>query len=249
MTAFGTGCAVPGPGEQQGDCDWHPGRAGHLRHPLYRDRRLQQLPVRGLRRRRRHRHGGRQDLRSQRHGGGARPRLWGRRGAGYGAGNSGGARGYASLTTATAEGLSTAGAYVVQTGGAGGGAGAKSVLTNAVGGSTADGQLTLGQLTLGQTATGGNGGYSDGGTAGAGGAASSSETFNDTAGATRSGTLTGSSTANGGLGGTGAGTTAGGGGARVRPPAPARSRAGGLRSQSRPRSSGSVGGLRAAGGL
>ncbi len=131
-----------------------------------------------------------------------------------GIGATGGRPGFASGTSATATaGTGDAIATVVQTGGAGGSAGdgadaaagANSVLSQAVSGSTHSGQLTLSQ-----TAIGGRGGSSVGtGEAGVGGRAYSNLVFDDTSSVSNSQTVIASSAAIGGAGGTG-GIAAGG---------------------------------------
>jgi hypothetical protein len=95
-------------------------------------------------------------------------------------------------------------------GGANGGAGANSTLTNAVTGSSDDGNV----LTLSQYAFGGNGGNASGGGAGGvTGFGKSSLTFNDTSNPTQSGNILTHVGATGGAGGTlSGGSTAGVGG-------------------------------------
>ncbi len=111
-----------------------------------------------------------------------------------------GSTAYASGYNAKAVVSQSGGAGVSGLGGATGGAGASSTLTNAVSGAT-DG----GTLKLYQTAAGGNGGYAGGpgGTAGAGGAAGSYLTFDDTKNPVAASAVTGSSSAYGGFGGNG----------------------------------------------
>jgi HYR domain len=128
-------------------------------------------------------------------------------GRGLELGQYGGAGGVASGVTA--YGSSSGSAYSVQVtalqqGGAGGGgfsrggAGADSVLTNAVSGRTSGGYLTLKQ-----TAIGGAGGYSEEDLAAAGGSAESVFSFDDTTNPIAAISVTGNSTALGGAGGTG----------------------------------------------
>ena len=132
-------------------------------------------------------------------------------GAGGVAGNDRTGNGYANQTTASANGTTSATAIVSQTGGKGGagntnadgGAGASSVLDNAVTGST-----TGGTLTLRQTATGGAGGASNGGTAGGAGGASSFLTFEDRS-STHASSGFATSNATGGAGGSGQSATNG----------------------------------------
>jgi hypothetical protein len=121
-----------------------------------------------------------------------------------GAGGYGAGGGVASGVTAYASGTASALASAEQTGGNSGGGrysaspGVSSTLTNAVGGETDDGSLTLEQ-----TAVGGAGAYSELSASSDGGAATSSLAFDDTQNATQSASLTVDVSAAGGAGGAG----------------------------------------------
>ncbi len=113
---------------------------------------------------------------------------------------------YASIIQQGGKG--GAGGYAVGVGGADGGAGAPSVLTNQANGTViaAPGQTFGGALRLYQTAIGGTGGLSNGGAAGTAGIANSEL---EPAKSTTAILLEGASTATGGAGGAGEGGSAG----------------------------------------